>query len=498
MTTAHILPTPTENRRRQLKDLFQDVTTEAGDNHKMILADFNVGWMDDTGEEKKDKSTRLRLLPELHTIAEQHGMVMVPFLPSEAKGTHNSGAFIDLIFISTELKGWINGIDVVDTTPDLSDHRLILVKTDITWQEKSRQPQEVKPLTNLKRVRGATMEGIEAYHNRFERVYRPPRGHMPTTDERWDAIRTGIKESVEALQPPRKRGAEKLNEERDSKIAKFDIKGTRSKEHNLTHRKMATEKEDIQIRSVKKHIERRMKGIALQPKTAQKPRAEDTTTTFNEEEIISHFQKIGEYNGPENQEHKEGIEKEVKRLLGAARMFVSPLNKTIEMKELTAALIRQKKGKQGGLDDIPIDLLLWLPADGLQALLELYNMCLEANTMPKGWTEGVIRRILKPKRDPNLNGSYRPITLLSTAWKTLESILLRRMINLGIPEQLLQEQMAFKKGTGCRSLPRQSGDTMAQCMRPSWTSKRHTTQYGKQALNTNCGSLESKETYSIS
>eukprot|EP00732_Lithocolla_globosa_P002224 Lithocolla_globosa_v1_NODE_1393_length_2612_cov_3.151349.p2 type:complete len:144 gc:universal NODE_1393_length_2612_cov_3.151349:2078-1647(-) len=120
------------------------------------------------------------------------------------------------------------------------------------------------------------------------------------------------------------------------------------------------------------------------------------------------------------------------------------------MKELTPALIRQKKGKQGGLDDIPVDLLLWLPEDGLEALLDLFNMCLEGNTMPTDWTEGVIRRILKPKRDPSLNGSYRPITLLCTAWKTLESILLRRMINLGIPEQLFQEQMAFRKGTGCR------------------------------------------------
>lgn len=72
-------------------------------------------------------------------------------------------------------------------------------------------------------------------------------------------------------------------------------------------------------------------------------------------------------------------------------------------------------------------------------LIKIYNYCLRHNYFPKIFKEATVITILKPEITLKLLSSYRPIYVLNTLAKTLETVLLNKLnaitINLIRPEQ---------------------------------------------------------------
>jgi hypothetical protein len=81
-------------------------------------------------------------------------------------------------------------------------------------------------------------------------------------------------------------------------------------------------------------------------------------------------------------------------------------------------------------------------------MAKLFTSCLEKGSIPKEWKEAKITAILKPNKQPEDPKSYRPISLLSTMYKLLERVLLRRMKSK-VDSKIPMEQAGFREGRNC-------------------------------------------------
>eukprot|EP00732_Lithocolla_globosa_P001657 Lithocolla_globosa_v1_NODE_869_length_3165_cov_27.732797.p1 type:complete len:941 gc:universal NODE_869_length_3165_cov_27.732797:3008-186(-) len=457
LTVTHILPTSRTERLEQIRALLYHLQNLHKNKSKILLGDFNVGWLDETAPTTKP-STRQRLYPELLKLAGDVGLVQLEFAPSPVTGTHNSGAFIDLAFATPDIAQELGKVHVIDTAPSISDHRLLILRTKLLWERESLPPRERLTPSILGRTRPARPADVENYRTGFQAHYNPPQ-QQASPGERWDRIKSAILMAKEEL--PKGNSDFQTLKMKKRRTQKYDKRGKVTKPYNDVKRQIKKLSNEANLKKLNDHISNRLQGLEQQhknsagptsgPSTSPLPTRPDTTCPKLEAELIKHFQTIGTYKGETDPRWKQQIEEEVGKLHATAKaMGQTGLGRTVTVDELFCALTKQKKGKQGGADRIPVDLLLWLPEDGLAALIDLYNACLEAGEVPEDWLEGIVTRILKPNRDPAKFASYRPLTLLNTAWKTLETILLQRMVALGVPEHLFDEQMGFQKGKGCR------------------------------------------------
>jgi len=81
-------------------------------------------------------------------------------------------------------------------------------------------------------------------------------------------------------------------------------------------------------------------------------------------------------------------------------------------------------------------------------LLSLFNRCLSSLRLPKKWKRAKVVALLKPGKDPEKPESYRPISLLCTSYKLFEKLLLNRLAP-SVEDQLIEEQVGFRKGRSC-------------------------------------------------
>eukprot|EP00732_Lithocolla_globosa_P001864 Lithocolla_globosa_v1_NODE_1052_length_2913_cov_5.370889.p1 type:complete len:656 gc:universal NODE_1052_length_2913_cov_5.370889:704-2671(+) len=375
-------------------------------------------------------------------------MKLVEFDGSEGRGTHDNGAIIDMVFASEGIYDLLGKVSVIPTNPNISDHRLLVLHTEIPGRTQQRtNGTTTKEQPPLARARTATLADVDNYQESFCKTYVKPATASPTVEARWQNLKEGILQSQKVI--PARPSRMALLKEQKKRTVQYGSDGRRTRESILLHRKIATEARSIRKTVLRRHIENRMRGLATQPgKRKSRP---SHGNPAREEELIKYHQEVGTYKHDTDPQETRNREAATNMLCELAKSFSSPLlDGVITFGELVAALKKQKKGKQGGPDQIPADLLLWLPEEGLMALVDLYNTCLETHSIPKDWAEGWINRVLKPLKDPTKNSSYRPITLLNTAWKTLERIFLNRLVRMGIPEQLFEEQMGFQSGIGCR------------------------------------------------
>ena len=104
------------------------------------------------------------------------------------------------------------------------------------------------------------------------------------------------------------------------------------------------------------------------------------------------------------------------------------------------------KGKASGPDRIPNE---WYRAFAklLAPLMrDLYNTSRQANTLPKGFNEGIVTLIYKKGSRSDIR-NYRPITLLDGEdYKILTRILAKRMLNL-VSQCVSPEQIGFMPRT---------------------------------------------------
>ena len=81
----------------------------------------------------------------------------------------------------------------------------------------------------------------------------------------------------------------------------------------------------------------------------------------------------------------------------------------------------------------------------------MFNTIVSLEEIPSSFKFGLITPIYKGKgKDPQICGSYRGITLSSVLAKTLEFVLLERIIPVLADENILQlTQTGFQKGVSC-------------------------------------------------
>lgn len=97
--------------------------------------------------------------------------------------------------------------------------------------------------------------------------------------------------------------------------------------------------------------------------------------------------------------------------------------------EVTAILKEVKNRSAPGTDGIGYKAVKLLNKRYPLVLPTLYSACLRLGVFPSAWKPGLVIWLPKPGKDPCEEGSYRPITLLSTLGKVLERCLARRILS---------------------------------------------------------------------
>ena len=124
------------------------------------------------------------------------------------------------------------------------------------------------------------------------------------------------------------------------------------------------------------------------------------------------------------------------------------LDSPFSMVELSLALLSCNNSAPG-MDSIKFNLLKNLPVSAKRRLLNLFNKCVELNTVPREWKQVKVIAIRKPGKPTSDYNSYRPIAMLSCIRKLLEKIILGRLDLWVESNNLLSStQFGFRRGKG--------------------------------------------------
>lgn len=129
------------------------------------------------------------------------------------------------------------------------------------------------------------------------------------------------------------------------------------------------------------------------------------------------------------------------------RMVNPATFRPFDIEELRHACNRLSKGKSPGPDGIPNEVLKLLGEQYPELLLETFNSCFKNGVFPNRWKRQklvLLRKGEKPLDEPS---SYRPLCMLDTMGKLLESLLLNRLeVNVEEMGGLSDMQHGFRKG----------------------------------------------------
>lgn len=167
---------------------------------------------------------------------------------------------------------------------------------------------------------------------------------------------------------------------------------------------------------------------------------------FDIDTFYKFFQHLYTNSSPIDDAQKRTLKTDTDKLINGQTTteFLTTLNKNITIEEVKNATKRLSNGKSVSLDVISNEMLKNLTNQPLQALVHLFNYCLEYNVYP--WTTSTVTPLLKGG-DPYNPDNYRAIALGSCMGKLFSSILLTR-----IQQYRLQccpdhpNQLGFKKG----------------------------------------------------
>lgn len=150
---------------------------------------------------------------------------------------------------------------------------------------------------------------------------------------------------------------------------------------------------------------------------------------------------------PVDKEHSRKIKKELKILKKNSREQ-QDLSKPFTVTETILALQGIRNGKAPGLDNIHPEFLTHCGPKTKEWLTTFYSHILQSRVLPKEFKRAKIIAILKPGKPDEKPESYRPIALLSVAYKLLERLLYNRL-NPIIMESLPIDQAGFRPNRNC-------------------------------------------------
>ncbi|KAL1448257.1 hypothetical protein WDU94_012354 [Cyamophila willieti] len=112
--------------------------------------------------------------------------------------------------------------------------------------------------------------------------------------------------------------------------------------------------------------------------------------------------------------------------------------------ELATALLAMKCKKAPGQDMVTTEILKVAGLTCPDHLLKVFNNILTSGKFPSDWKTAKVVLLRKPGKPEFVPSSYRPLCLLNTSVKLLESILTRRLIELLGEDGLSQNQFGFR------------------------------------------------------
>jgi hypothetical protein len=116
----------------------------------------------------------------------------------------------------------------------------------------------------------------------------------------------------------------------------------------------------------------------------------------------------------------------------------------VTLAEVHAAIRAHPLGKAADPAGLDAETLRELPEPALRVLARIFTSLLRQGVLPKAWKTDVLTPVPKPGRDPRVAANYRPVAVTSVFSRTLERIVLRRLIiNLKLPD----DQYGFRPGS---------------------------------------------------
>ncbi|CAD6232618.1 GSCOCG00006977001-RA-CDS, partial [Cotesia congregata] len=120
--------------------------------------------------------------------------------------------------------------------------------------------------------------------------------------------------------------------------------------------------------------------------------------------------------------------------------------KLISPREIRNIIKKTKSKKAPGHDGIQNIILKNLPSKALVQLTHIFNNCMKQSYFPSTWKTATVLAFPKPGKNSLFPQSYRPISLLCTLSKILETIILKRIkIHETENKNLIAEQFGFRE-----------------------------------------------------
>ena len=120
------------------------------------------------------------------------------------------------------------------------------------------------------------------------------------------------------------------------------------------------------------------------------------------------------------------------------------------IRDLGDAISLLKNGKAPRLDNIHHEMIKCFGPTTRFWLLDMLNDCLKQQQIPNVWRKAKVVAMLKAGKDPESPKSCRPIALLCSLYKLLESMILTRL-QCKIEHRLIPQQAGFRPGKSCCS-----------------------------------------------
>lgn len=124
---------------------------------------------------------------------------------------------------------------------------------------------------------------------------------------------------------------------------------------------------------------------------------------------------------------------------------VKELDAPLSLEELLLSIKAMQSNKAPGPDGFTVEFFKKFSDKLAPLLLQMYNESLENGLLPPTLTQASISLLLKPDKDLNLCGSYRPLSLLNVDVKVLAKTIALRLEKV-LPSIISEEQNGFIKG----------------------------------------------------
>lgn len=146
-----------------------------------------------------------------------------------------------------------------------------------------------------------------------------------------------------------------------------------------------------------------------------------------------------------NWQCSDDLQKEVDSSLKTIDRFNEiPSFRPIRPKEIWKCLRNLKRRKATGEDSLHNAMLKNLSQKAVVFLTKVFNGCLSISYFPSLWKTAKVVALLKTGKDDTLGTSYRPISLLSSLSKILESLVYARLL-AATSHALKNEQFGFRR-----------------------------------------------------